>query len=105
PRATRTGSGSSPPEASDDNERGSAAERALELAEHALVGRQVVVGQRVRQLLQELPLLALEMARDHDVDDDAQIAAAATAAAQRRDPLAADRQRLVGLRPGRDLEL
>ena len=54
--------------------------------------------------MQELALLTLEVARDHDVDDDAQIAASPTATAQRWDPLASDRQRLVGLRARRDLE-
>ena len=40
------------------------------------------------QLLEQLALLALQPPRDHDVDDDAQVAGAATA--QRRHPLAAE---------------
>src|ERR1700760_1550058 len=69
----------------------SAAEGALELAEHALVGAQVVLGHAVGELLEQLLLLLLQVPRNDDVDDHAQVAA--TASAQRGHSLAADRDR------------
>src|SRR5262249_46710953 len=45
-------------------------EGALELSEHALVGAQVVLGHRLRQLLEQHTLLPVQVPWDHDVDDD-----------------------------------
>src|SRR5512135_2793062 len=82
---------------------GLSAERALELSEHALLRTEVVVGQRVGQLLEQLALLALEVLRDDNVDDDAQIAGAPPA--QRWHSRSAHDEHLVRLGPGRDLEV
>src|SRR5215218_3127620 len=49
-------------------------EHPLELGQHALLGAQVVVGDRLREPLEQVALLAREPARDPDVDDDPQVA-------------------------------
>ena len=56
----------------------------------------------VVELLEQLALLGAQAARDDDVDDHAQVAAAP--AAQRRHPLAAQREHLAGLGAGGELE-
>src|SRR6201995_763633 len=78
-------------------------EGALELAEHAVFGGQVVLGHALGQLLQELALFALEVPGDDHVDDDPQVPVAA--APERRHPPAAEHERLVGLDPRRDLQV
>jgi len=60
-----------------EHPRALAAEGAPELAEHALLGAEVLFGEAVREPLEKLTLLALEAFGHHDVDHHLEIAAAA----------------------------
>ena len=75
-----------------------AAQRAAQLGEHRLLRAQVLLGERRVQPLEQLALLVAQPARNHDVDDHAQIAA--PAAAERGHALAAQREHLARLRAG-----
>src|SRR4051812_32095009 len=75
----------------------SPAEQPAQLADHRLVRAQLVGLDGLGQALEQLALLALELARDHDVGHDAQVALPPAAAApQRRHALAAHGDDLAG---------
>src|SRR6201999_752823 len=79
-------------------------EGAADAGEDALaLGLEVGRLDRAVELLGQRPLLVAEVGRDDDVDDDALVAAAATAEPRQTDP--AQRLLVAWLGPGRDLDL
>src|SRR6478736_4918709 len=78
-------------------------QQALQLGHHAALGAQVLLGERARELLEQVALLPAQPPRYDHVDDGAQVPA--RSATQRGQPESADAQDLPGLGTGRDLDL
>src|ERR1019366_7795158 len=78
------------------------AQRPAQAGEHRLLPAQVLLGDRLAELLEQRALLVAQPARDLHVDDDAQVAVAV--ALQSWHPLAAQRDHLTRLRSRRDLD-